>query len=414
MLGLMQNAPLLLTDILRQAVRNFPDQEVVTRLVEGGIHRYTFKDASKRIAKAAHALTAMGVQKGDRIGVIGWNTHRQLELYYAISCIGAICHTINPRLGPENAGYVIGHAENKAIFYDATFAPLVAGIAKTVDCVERYVELCPEGTVTDNGLGADSYEALIADHPEEFDWPTFDENTACSMCYTSGTTGKPKGVLFSHRALVLETIVSCLPTGLGCSRNDTVLPVVPMFHVNAWGVPYSALLIGMKLVMPGPGLDGENLHELIIKENVTYALGVPTVWLNLLAYIESKGLDLGNLRYSIVGGSALSAKIIREYDKYGVRTRQAWGMTEMSPLGTVNMETPGFYDLPEEERIALQLRQGQAMPFVDMRVVGPDGKELPYDGKSDGVLQVRGPWIIDRYYKADKPAVDEDNWFDTG
>lgn len=414
MLGQMQNSPLLLTDILRQAVRNFPNQEVVTRLVEGGIHRYTFQDASKRIAKLANALTKMGVAKGDRIGVIGWNTHRQLELYYAISGIGAICHTINPRLGPENAGYVIGHAENKAIFYDATFAPLVAAIAPSVSCVERYVELCPDGSVTDNGLGAESYEALIADHPEEFEWPTFDENTACSMCYTSGTTGKPKGVLYSHRALVLEAIVSCLPTGLGCSQADTILPVVPMFHVNAWGVPYTSLLIGMKLVMPGPGLDGASLHQLIIDEGVTYALGVPTVWLNLLSYIESNNLDLGKLRYSLVGGAALSAKIIKGYDKYGVRTRQGWGMTEMSPLGTVNMETPGFYDLPQDERVELQLRQGQAMPFVDMRVVGPDGKALPHDGVSDGILQVRGPWIIKSYFKADKPAVEDDNWFDTG
>ncbi|MEM7739770.1 MAG: long-chain-fatty-acid--CoA ligase [Pseudomonadota bacterium] len=410
----MQNTPLLLTDILRQAVRNFPNQEIVTRLVEGGIHRYTFVDASKRIAQLAHALTEMGIGRGDRIGVIGWNTHRQLELYYAISGIGAICHTINPRLGPDNAGYVVNHAEDKVLFYDATFAPLVAAIAPGAKSVERFVELCPDGSVSDNGLEAESFETLIAGHPDDFDWPSFDENTACSMCYTSGTTGKPKGVLYSHRSLVLEAIVSCLPTGLGCSQSDTVLPVVPMFHVNAWGVPYTSLLVGMKLVMPGPGLDGASLHDLIINENVTYALGVPTVWLNLLAYIEENNLDLGKLRYSLVGGAALSAKIIKGYEKYGVRTRQGWGMTEMSPLGTVNMESPGFYDLPEDERVTLQLRQGQAMPFVDMRIVAHDGTPLPHDGESDGILQVRGPWIIDSYFKADKSAVDTDNWFDTG
>ncbi|GGY43115.1 long-chain-fatty-acid--CoA ligase [Parvularcula lutaonensis] len=414
MLGLMQDVPLLLTDILRHALRNAPEQQIVTRLVEGGMHRYTYRDAGKRIAQLAHALTEMGIGMGDRVGVIGWNTHRQLELYYALAGIGAVCHTINPRLGPENAGYVMAHAGDKAVFYDATFAPLAAGLSPYLKSVEHYVELCPEGQTSQNDLKAKSYEALIAGKPEEFNWPSFDENTACAMCYTSGTTGKPKGVLYSHRALVLQSLVSCLPTSLGCQQDDVCLPVVPMFHVNAWGIPYGALLLGMKLVMPGPGLDGASLHELIVKEGVTYALGVPTVWLNLLAYVEENNLDFGKLKYSLIGGSALTEYLIRGYDKYGVRCRQGWGMTEMSPIGTVNMEPPGFYDKPVDERIEFMLRQGKPVPFVDMRIVNEKGEVLPHDGKAEGHLQVRGPWIIKAYYGSEESALTKDGWFDTG
>ncbi|MCQ8185598.1 long-chain-fatty-acid--CoA ligase [Parvularcula maris] len=414
MLGQMQQAPLLLTDILRHALRNSANQEIVTRLVEGGIHRYTYREAGERIAQLAHALVEMGIGEGDRVAVIGWNTHRQLELYYALAGIGAVCHTINPRLGPENAGYVMNHAGNKAVFYDATFAPLAAGLAPHLPQVENYVELCPEGAQTQNGLDAKSYEALIAGKPSEYEWPGLDENTACAMCYTSGTTGKPKGVLYSHRALVLQTLVASLPSSLGCGPDDVCLPVVPMFHVNAWGVPYTALLLGMKLVLPGPGLDGKNLHEMIVEEDVTYALGVPTVWLGLLAYVAENNLDFGKLKYSLIGGSALPEKIIRGYDAYGVRCRQGWGMTEMSPLGTVNVEEPGFYDRPIDERIPEQVKQGKAVPFVDMRVVTPNGDRQPHDGESEGHLQVRGPWIIDTYYGFEENALTEDGWFDTG
>ena len=414
MLGLMQTAPLLLTDIMRHALRRTPDQEIVTRLVEGGIHRYTYRDCGARIAQLAHALRELGIGEGDRVGVIGWNTHRQLELYYALAGIGAVCHTVNPRLGPENAGYVMAHAGDKAVFYDATFAPLAAGLAPYLKSVEHYVELCPAGAVSQNNLKALSYEALIEGKPTTYAWPVLDENTACAMCYTSGTTGKPKGVLYSHRALVLQSMTSCLPTALGCEQDDVVLPVVPMFHVNAWGVPYSAFLLGFKLVLPGPGLDGASLHEMFINEGVTYALGVPTVWLNLLTHIEQNGLDFGKLKYTLIGGAALSERIIRGYAKYGVRCRQGWGMTEMSPLGTVNMEPPGLYDRPEKEQLEFLMRQGQPMPFVDMRIVDSEGHELPWDGESEGHLQVKGPWIIDRYYGMEDSALTMDGWFDTG
>jgi fatty-acyl-CoA synthase len=415
MQGLMMESPLVITEILRHAMRTNPHQEIVTRLVEGGTHRYTFADSGRRIAQLAHALTAMGIGVGDRVGVMGWNTHRQFELYYATACIGAVCHTINPRLGPENAGFVINHAEDKVLFFDTTFSPLVEALAPSLKSVKRYIALTPvDQRVTIQANAVDSYEALLDGKPETYDWPHLDENTACGLCYTSGTTGQPKGVLYSHRAMCLHSMVTSLPTSLGIDLDDSLLPVVPMFHVNAWGVPYSAFLLGAKLVFPGPGLDGKSLYELIEEEGVTFSLGVPTVWLNLLNYVESQGLSFSRMKYTLVGGAALSERIIDGFEKLGVRTRQGWGMTEMSPTGTVNFEEPDFYDLPREERIALQLRQGKALPFIDMRLVDDEGKILPHDGESDGHLQVRGPWVLSSYYRADEATLTDDGWFDTG
>ncbi|MEM9421835.1 MAG: AMP-binding protein, partial [Pseudomonadota bacterium] len=264
------------------------------------------------------------------------------------------------------------------------------------------------------GKVVQTYEALIKDEVDTFEWPNLDENTACSLCYTSGTTGKPKGVLYSHRALVLHSLTTSLPSSFGTTSEDVILPVVPMFHVNAWGVPYSALLGGCKLVLPGPGMDGESLHTLMEEEKVTYSLGVPTVWLNLLAYVEGNNLSFSTLKYSLVGGAALSERIIEGFEALGVRTRQGWGMTEMSPTGTVNSEEPGFYDQPKEKRLALQLRQGKAIPFVEMRLVDDEGKPLPHDGEHDGHLHVRGPWVLSSYYEHDEQTLTDDGWFDTG
>ncbi|WDI30448.1 long-chain fatty acid--CoA ligase [Hyphococcus flavus] len=414
MMGLMMDRPLLTTDILKHAVRNFRKTEIVTRTVEGPIHRYTIADSSKRIARLANALVELGVKKGDRVGVIGWNTHRQFELYYAVGGLGAILHTVNPRLGPDNAAFVINHAEDEYLFYDTTFTPLVAALKPSLKSVKHYCGLTDGDHAGDLIDGSLVYEELLSEKLESFDWPDFDENTAVAMCYTSGTTGDPKGVVYSHRALVLQSFAACLPTSMSLLEGDTLLPVVPMFHVNAWNTPYSCLMIGVKQVFPGPRLDGEGLYELLDQEKVTYSAGVPTVWLGLLQYLEKTGKELPYLKKGMSGGSALPEALIRGFEKYGVELQQGWGMTEMSPIGTVNSLPPHIRALPPEEKLPIQLKAGRALPFVDMRIVGSDGKVLPNDGESDGNLQVRGPWIIDEYYKAETPTLTEDGWFDTG
>ncbi|MEX6633278.1 long-chain fatty acid--CoA ligase [Hyphococcus lacteus] len=411
MMGLMMDRPLLTTEILKHAVRNYKDTEIVTRTVEGPIHRYTIGDSNRRIAKLANALIDMGVKPGDRIGVIGWNTHRQFELYYAIGGIGAVLHTVNPRLGPENAAFVINHAEDDFLFYDTTFAPLVAALKPLLKTVKQFCALTDSDHATDDAL---IYEDLIAPAKDTFEWPDFDESTAVAMCYTSGTTGDPKGVVYSHRALVLQAFGSVLPTALGVVEGDSILPVVPMFHVNAWNTPYSSLMVGLKQVFPGPRLDGEGLYELLESEKVTYSVGVPTVWLGLLQYLEKTGKELTHLKTGLSGGSALPEALIRGFAKYDVHLRQGWGMTEMSPIGTVNSLPPHIQKLSFEDRIPYELKAGRALPFVDMRIVDPAGKVLPHDGQADGHLQVRGPWIVGEYYKATSETLTDDGWFDTG
>ncbi len=414
MKGLMMDRPLLTTEILKNAVRNFRKTEIVTRTVEGPIHRYTIADSYRRISKLANALTRMGVKYGDRVGVIGWNTYRQFEMYYAVGGLGAVLHTVNPRLGPENAAFVINHAEDDFLFYDTTFAPLVSALRGKLKTVKKFILLTDEKHALAAGTGDSDYESLIAPESDMFDWPEFDENTAVAMCYTSGTTGDPKGVVYSHRSCVIQTLASCLPTALGCKEGDTLLPVVPMFHVNAWNTPYSALMIGAKQVFPGPKLDGESLYELLAAENVNYSLGVPTVWLGLLQYMEKTGKTLPHLRKGLCGGSALPEALIRGFEKHGIELQQGWGMTEMSPIGTVNVLPPSIMALPQDERIKFQLKAGRSLPFVEMRIVAEDGKVLPCDGVCDGRLQVRGPSIVSSYFKANSDTLTADGWFDTG
>lgn len=414
MMGLMMDRPLLTTGILKHAERNFRTTEIVTRTVEGPIHRYTIEDSAKRIHQLANALTAMGVKQGDRVGVIGWNTYRQFEMYYAVGGLGAVLHTINPRLGPENAAFVINHAEDEYLFYDTTFAPLVAALRPNLKTVNHYCALTDADNAGEAGEGAAIYEDLIAGESASFNWPEFDENTAVTMCYTSGTTGDPKGVVYSHRALVLQSFAACLPTAMSVEEGDVLLPVVPMFHVNAWNTPYSCLMTGIKQVYPGPRLDGEGLYELLDSEQVTYSAGVPTVWLGLLQYLQKTGKKLPYLKKGLCGGSALPEALIRGFDEYGVELQQGWGMTEMSPIGTVNLLPPRIRNLPIDERLPYQLKAGRALPFVDMRIVSEDGEVLPCDGGSDGQLQVRGPWVIKEYYKATAPTLTDDGWFDTG
>lgn len=414
MRGLMMDRPLLTTEILKHAVRNFRHTEIVTRTVEGPIHRYTVADSYKRICQLANALTAMGVKRGDRVGVIGWNTYRQFEMYYAVGGIGAVLHTVNPRLGPDNAAFVINHAEDDYLFFDTTFAPLVAAIRPQMKTVKAYFALTDRAHAPDIGVDVHVYENFIAEGTESFEWPEFDENTAVAMCYTSGTTGGPKGVLYSHRAIVIQTFACGLPIAIGCKEGDALLPIVPMFHVNAWNTPYTCMMVGVKQVFPGPKLDGESLFELLDSEKVDYSAGVPTVWLNLLQYVERTGKEFRYLKKGLCGGAALSEALIKGYERYGVELQQGWGMTEMSPLGTVNSLPKSILDKPQNERLPLQLKAGRAMPFVDMRIVDDAGEVLPHDGVTDGRLQVRGPWIIGSYYKAEKPTLTIDGWFDTG
>jgi fatty-acyl-CoA synthase len=414
MLGLMMDRPLLTTAILTHATRNYRQTEIVTRTVEGPIHRYTVADASRRIHQLANALVAMGVRPGDRVGVIGWNTYRQFEMYYAVGGVGAVLHTVNPRLGPDNAAFVINHAEDKFLFFDSTFEPLVRELKPKLKTVRYFAALTDRAHAPDFDGELGVYEDIVDGASENFEWPEFDENTAVAMCYTSGTTGEPKGVVYSHRAIVLQSYAACLPTSLGLGEGDSLLPVVPMFHVNAWNTPYSCLLVGAKQVFPGPRLDGEGLYEMLESEQVTFSAGVPTVWLNLLRYLEKSGKELKHLKKGLCGGAALPEALLRGYARHGVELQQGWGMTEMTPIGTVNVLPPKIWALPEEERVKYQLKQGRALPFVDMRIVSPEGKVLPNDGESEGNLQVRGPCIIKDYYKREGETLTADGWFDTG
>lgn len=417
MLGKMMNRPLLISSLLTHAEKHHGEQQVVSRRVEGDIHRYTYRDMAARTRRLANALAAQGMQPGDRIATLAWNGYRHLELYYAVSGSGAVVHTINPRLHPDQITWIANHAEDKILFFDLTFLPIVEQIAQHTDSVRAFVAM----TDRDNMPLAASvpnllcYEDLVDAGSAHFDWPDIDENTASSLCYTSGTTGNPKGVLYSHRSTVLHGYAAALPDAMNCSANDSILPVVPMFHVNAWGLPYIGCMVGAKLVFPGPQLDGKSLHELIEGEGVTFSAGVPTIWQGLLAYLESTGGTFCSMRRTIIGGSACPPAIIKAYqDHYDVEVLHAWGMTEMSPLGTVASLKPAHRNMTADDRLALQSKQGRVVFGVDMRIVDEDGQALPQDGTTSGDLLVRGPWIAAGYYQADGGDVLVDGWFPTG
>ena len=416
-LGQMMQQPLLISSLIVHAERHHGEQETVSRRVEGDIHRETFRELAARSRRMANALAALGIEPGDRVGTLAWNGHRHMELYYAVSGSGAVLHTFNPRLHPDQIVYIADHAGDKALFFDLTFLPLIEAVASRVKTIKAFVAMTDRAHMPKDSkvAGLLCYEDLLEAASADYDWPVFDENSASSLCYTSGTTGNPKGVLYSHRSTVLHTYAAAMPDALNCSARDTILPVVPMFHVNAWGLPYVACMVGAKLVFPGPGLDGKSLYDLFETEKVTLSAGVPTVWQGLLAYVEANGLKFSTMNRSVIGGSACPPAMIRSfYENYGVQVLHAWGMTEMSPLGTACTFKPKHLAGSQEERYAVMAKQGRAIYGVDMKIVGEDGKELPWDGQASGDLLVRGPWIVDRYFRDEGGNPLVDGWFPTG
>jgi len=416
MLGLMMDMPLLISDLIRHADRHHGNTEIVSKTVEGGMHRYTYRDAHKRARQLAKALQALGAKMNDRIGTLAWNGYRHFEIYYAVAGIGSIIHTINPRLFPDQISYIANHAEDSYIFFDITFAPLVEKLAPALKSVKGFIAMTDRAHMPKEQIpNLLCYEELLAAQDDRLEWPSFDERSAACLCYTSGTTGNPKGALYSHRSTMLHAYAAALPDALNLSARDTILPVVPMFHVNAWGLPYSCALMGARLVFPGQHLDGKSLHELFESERVTMSAGVPTVWLGLLNYMKANNLKFSTMKSTVIGGSACPPAMLRTFqEEYGVQVLHAWGMTEMSPLGTVCTFKEKHLHASPEERLALQNKQGRAIFGVDLRIVDENGKELPHDGKAFGDLQVRGPWIISSYFKGEGGDPLKDGWFPTG
>ncbi len=409
--------PLNIADILEYAATFNTDSQIVTRQVEGGIHRYSYGDALRRTKKLANALRSLDVHQGDRIATLAWNTYRHFELYYAISGMGAIIHTINPRLFAEQIIYIVNHAEDKYLFVDLTFVPLLEAIKDHIAVVRGIVVMTDAAHMPSSGVLPNliCYEDLIAEESEEFAWPEFDERTAAGLCYTSGTTGNPKGVMYSHRSTVLHAISACRSSALNLGPMSRVLPVVPMFHVCAWGVPYSAPVAGAGIVFPGAGMDGASLYELIDGEKATSMLGVPTVWLGLLNYIDSIKGNLDSVEDVVIGGSAAPRSMMEKFqDVYGVFPIHAWGMTEMSPMGSLCARTPYLAQADKEARARIQSKQGRAVFGVEMRIVDDQDQPLPHDGRTFGKLMVRGPWIASGYYKNDDRSAFRGGWFDTG
>ena len=417
MLGLMQNQPMLISSLIDFAEKHHGDAEVVSRRVEGDIHRYTYKDVARRSRQVANALDAMKLAFSDRVATIAWNGYRHLELYFGISGSGRVLHTINPRMHPDQIAWVANHAEDQVVFFDMTFLPIVKAVHSKCPTVKHWVALCDADKLpADSGVpNLLSYEALLAKQPTTYHWPDFDENTASSMCYTSGTTGNPKAALYSHRSTILHAYAAALPDVMCLSARDAILPVVPMFHVNAWGIPYSAALTGAKLVFPGPGMDGKSVYELIEAEKVTYAAGVPTVWQMLLGHMQPAGLRFSTLKRTVIGGSACPPAMIAAFnDDYGVEVLHAWGMTELSPLGTLCTLKNKHLALSEEAKMKIRLKQGRAIYGVDMKIVDAVGAELPWDGKTYGDLLVKGPWVVREYYRGEGASPLVDGWFPTG
>jgi 3-(methylthio)propionyl---CoA ligase len=417
MFGLMQDQPLLISSLIDFAARHHHDAQIVSRRVEGDLHRYTYREAAMRARQVAHALDAMDLARGDRVATLAWNGYRHFELYFGVSGSGRVIHTLNPRLAPDQVVWIANHAEDKVLCFDMTFLPLIKAVWSQCKTVKHWIALCDADALpADTGIaGLQSYEAFIAGRPTSYAWPQFDEREASSLCYTSGTTGNPKGVLYSHRSTLLHAFAGALPDALSISARDSILPVVPMFHVNAWGIPYCAAMTGAKLVFPGAALDGKSVHDMIEAERVTMAAGVPTVWQGLLGHMQANGLKFSTLNRTVIGGSACPPAMINSFrNDYGVNVLHAWGMTEMSPLGTVCNLKLKHFELAPDQQLNVLLKQGRAVFGVEMKIVDPDGAELPWDGQTSGDLLVKGPWILSEYFKGEGGNPLREGWFPTG
>ena len=414
MKGNMMEWDLTIPQAISHAEKYNFDGQLISRELDGSIKKTTYGESIQRSKKLANALNKLGITLHDTVATIAWNNSRHFETYFGVSGMGAILHTLNPRYSPAQLVYILNHAEDKVLIIDPTFIPLVEGVQDQLNFVKTIIIAAEKSAIPANNLNnACSYDDLLEQESTEYQWPKLSEDTSSALCYTSGTTGNPKGVLYSHRSTILHAI--SIAGTMGFHSSSAVLPVVPMFHVNAWGVPYSALINGFTLVLPGHALDGESLYELVQQESVDCLLGVPTVWLGLLQYLEGKGLKMESVDQVLVGGSAAPYAMIKAFDEqHDAFLTHGWGMTEMSPLGTINTQTKKAMSLPTEERYQLQTKQGYPMFGVEIKTVDDDGKELPRDGEASGALKVKGPWIMHTYFKAEGPAVDDQGWFDTG
>ncbi|MRV70243.1 long-chain-fatty-acid--CoA ligase [Duganella sp. FT92W] len=420
MLGNMQHQPLLISSLITHAARCHPNGEIVSRTTEGPVHRTTYGAVARRAQQLANALARLGVREGDRIATLAWNGYRHMELYYGVSGMGAVLHTVNPRLFAEQLEYIINHAEDQYVFFDTGFTQLLEQLAPKIPGIKGFVAMTDRAHMPTSALpNLLCYEDLLAAESDDYAWPVFNENNAAALCYTSGTTGHPKGVLYSHRSSVLHAMAACTVDGMGIGAADSLLVVVPMFHVNAWGTPYAGAMCGAKLVFPGPALDGKSVYALMRDEKVSLALGVPTVWLGLFQYVEQHGLRPKEelcLRRVLIGGSAAPAAMIGTFEiAYGADVIHAWGMTELSPMGTICCLQPKHGQLDAAERMKVREKQGRAVFGIAMKIVDDDGAELPHDGKAAGRLLVRGPWVAAGYFRHEGgQAIDADGWFDTG
>jgi len=415
--GLMQDHPLLISSLIRHAAANHGSREVVSRLGDGSIHRTDYAAIERRSRRLAQALTSKGIGPGDRVATLAWNTYRHLECFYGVSGMGAVLHTVNPRLFHEQIEYIVRHAEDRVLLFDADLLPIVESIAPRIGCVEHFVVLCERSELPESGtLKLVAYEDWIDAGREDYVWPEFDERTASSLCYTSGTTGNPKGVLYSHRSTLIHALAASQRDGFALSSLDSVMPIAPLFHANGWSLPYACPMVGAKMVLPGRHVDAASLCELLVGEDVTFSVGVPTIWTMLLAYTGEKGVKLETLERCLVAGTALPPAIQKALkDLHGVTAIHAWGMTETSPIGTLSTPTPEVLALPEAARVEQLLKQGRVPYGAEIQVRDAEGKVAPKDGRTFGPLWIRGPWIASGYFKGEGGSVlDAEGWFPTG